>query len=229
MTANASGWRQSKWLIIVELAIFAGLFAADLAGLIPFSKTPFLLVLVVASWLLRRVSWRDMGFRAYRNNWLLTLALGVIGGAAIEAIELYVSQPFLVNVMHEQPDLSDFNDLHGNLTLTLIYIGLAWTLAAIGEEVAYRGYLQNRIADLFAPLRGAAWIGLVLMSVAFGFAHGHQGPTGVIDEGFMGLLLGLMYLGAGRNIIIPIVAHGVQDTIDVLLLYSGTYPMPGVH
>jgi len=50
--------------------------------------------------------------------------------------------------------------------------------------------------------------------------------TGIIDEGFMGLLLGLMYLGSGRNLLIPIIAHGIQDTVDVLLLYLGTYPMP---
>jgi len=66
------------------------------------------------------------------------------------------------------------------------------------------------------------------MSVMFGFAHGYQGATGVIDEGFMGLLLGLMYLGGGRNLLIPIIAHGTQDTIDVVLLYLGAYPMPAL-
>ena len=47
---------------------------------------------------------------------------------------------------------------------------------------------------------------------------------GVIDEGLMGLLLGLMYLGSGRNLAVPIVAHGVQDTIDILLIFLGRYP-----
>jgi membrane protease YdiL (CAAX protease family) len=46
----------------------------------------------------------------------------------------------------------------------------------------------------------------------------------VIDEGLMGLLLGLMYLGSGRNLAVPIVAHGVQDTIDMLLIFRGKYP-----
>jgi len=84
-------------------------------------------------------------------------------------------------------------------------------------------------ADLFMPHKMAAVVGLIVMSVIFGFAHGYQGATGIIDEGFMGLLLGLMYLGSGRNLLIPIIAHGVQDTVDVLLLYLGTYPMPALN
>jgi membrane protease YdiL (CAAX protease family) len=41
----------------------------------------------------------------------------------------------------------------------------------------------------------------------------------------MGLILGVAYLAFGRSIIVPIVAHGVQDSIDLWLLYSGNYPM----
>jgi membrane protease YdiL (CAAX protease family) len=58
----------------------------------------------------------------------------------------------------------------------------------------------------------------------FGLAHSSQGVTGIIDEGFMGLLLDLMYLGTDRNLAVLIVAHGVQDTIDAVLIYLGMYP-----
>jgi hypothetical protein len=74
-----------------------------------------------------------------------------------------------------------------------------------------------------------AWIAsLLLVNAAFGMAHAYQGITGILDEGFMGLLLGLMFLWGGEDLWIPIVAHGVQDSIDTLLLYSGHYPLPGV-
>ncbi len=46
----------------------------------------------------------------------------------------------------------------------------------------------------------------------------------MIEEGSDGLILGLMYLGYRRNLAIPIVAHGVCDTIDVALLFLGKYP-----
>jgi uncharacterized protein len=38
----------------------------------------------------------------------------------------------------------------------------------------------------------------------------------------------MMYLFGGEDLWIPIVAHGVQDSIDTVLLYSGHYPFPGV-
>ena len=56
------------------------------------------------------------------------------------------------------------------------------------------------------------------------FAHSYQGITGIIDEGLMGVLLGLMYLGTGNNLSVPVIAHGVADTVDALLIFLGTYP-----
>jgi hypothetical protein len=55
-------------------------------------------------------------------------------------------------------------------------------------------------------------------------AHANQGMTGVIEEGIAGLWLGILYLGTGRNLAVPIIAHGVADTIDVVLIFLGKYP-----
>jgi uncharacterized protein len=46
------------------------------------------------------------------------------------------------------PDLSNFPAVRGNLKLALVMIALIWILAAFGEELVYRGYLMNRVADL---------------------------------------------------------------------------------
>jgi len=40
--------------------------------------------------------------------------------------------------------------------------------------------------------------------------------------------MGLMFLRVGEDFWIPIGAHGVQDSINALLLYSGHHPFPGV-
>jgi hypothetical protein len=50
------------------------------------------------------------------------------------------------------------------------------------------------------------------------------GITGIIDEGLAGLLLGVIYLQTGRNLAVPIIAHGISDTIDFLLIFLGKYP-----
>jgi membrane protease YdiL (CAAX protease family) len=215
-------WRQSKWLILVELAIVVLIFVADAHHLIPVSKTPFLFLLAWISLRLRGLRWRDVGLLRFRN-WRTTLLLGLGGGILMELIELFLSQPLLTRLTGKQPDLSDFYALRGNLKLTGLALALTWTLAAFGEEMVWRGYLMNRVADLGNRSRLAWAASLVVVNVGFGFAHSYQGITGIIDEGFMGLLLGLLYLAT--NLSVPIVAHGVADTIDVLLLFTGKYPL----
>ena len=78
-------------------------------------------------------------------------------GFALEAFQLFVSQPLLVRFLGKQPDLEGFRALTGNLKLTLL--ALAWILAAFGEEMVYRGCLMNRVADLLNRTP-RAWIGM---------------------------------------------------------------------
>lgn len=218
-----AAWRQSKWLAFAEFAVVALIFLADKKHLIPVSKTPFLLMLGWISLRVRGLGWRDVGLTRNRS-WPLTLAFGVGAGLLMEGFELFVSQPLLIRITGRQPDFSDFQAIHGKLKLLLLFIALAWTLAAFGEEMVWRGYLMNRVADLGKRTRVAWTISLVVVNLVFGSAHSYQGITGIIDEGLMGVLLGLMYLGAGCNLFVPIIAHGVADTVDMLLIFFGKYP-----
>ena|SRR5215471_2971969 len=220
---GAAGWRESKWLAVAELGLVVLIFVADAHHLVPFSKTPFLVLLGTISLWVRRVGWRAIGLTRNRT-WAKTLALGFVLGLLMEALELFVTQPFLVRVLHKQPDFSVFRSVTGNWKLTLLFIALAWILAAFGEEMVYRGYLMNRVADLLKRTRTAWIISLFAVNIGFGMAHGYQGITGLIDEGLMGVLLGVMYLRTGRNLAVPIVAHGVADTVDFLLIFIGKYP-----
>jgi CAAX protease family protein len=221
-----AAWRQSKWLALAEFAVVALIFLADKKHLIPVSKTPFLLMLGWISLRVRGLRWRDVGLTRNRS-WPLTLALGVAAGLLMEGFELFVSQPLLIRITGKQPDFSDFQAIHGKLKLLLLFIALAWTLAAFGEEMVWRGYLMNRVADLGKRTRLAWIVSLIAVHVGFGFAHSYQGITGIIDEGFMGVLLGLLYLAAGCNLWAPIIAHGVADTVDMLLIFFGKYPGMG--
>ena len=222
-TSPANDWRQSKWLAVGELLVVVLIFVADAWHLIPFSKTPFLLAFGWISLWVRKIGWRNVGLSRYRS-WKITLTAGIGAGLLLEAFQLFVSQPLLVRLLKKQPDLSDFRPLTGNLKLTLIFLALTWTLAAFGEEMVYRGYLMNRVADLLNRTRVAWIVSLVAVHVGFGLAHAYQGATGIIDEGLMGLLLGVIYLRTGRNLSVPIIAHGIQDSIDFVLIFLGKYP-----
>ena len=79
----------------------------------------------------RKLRWRDVGLKGFRNS-KTTIALGIAAGILLESFELFVSQPILVKYLHKQPDLEVFQQLNGNLKITLLFVALAWTLAAFG-------------------------------------------------------------------------------------------------
>ena len=217
--------RDSKLLIVVELAAVAAIFVADQPGLhlIWFSKTLYLLALGWASLLARGLSWRDVGFRIPRGWWRLAF-FGVVAGILLEGLELFVTQPWLQQLTGQGPDLSDFRGIVGNPTLFALGLGLVWTLAAFGEELVYRGWLLNRLADLVGQ-RWWGWaISLLALSGLFGLAHLYQGVTGVAENAIDGLLLGLIYFASGRNLWAAIIAHGVTDSVDLTLMFTGHYP-----
>lgn len=153
--------------------------------------------------------------------------LGICAGVAMEALELFITQPLLEHIFHKPPDLSDVMELFSNWHMLLLALLLTWTLAAFGEEMAYRGYLLNRMADLLGRSRTGWTVAIVAANVVFGLAHYYQGITGMTENFIDGLLLTAVYFAAGRNLWAPILAHGVTDTVDSLLIFSRHYP--GLH
>lgn len=217
---------RSKLLFIVEMIVIAAIFYLDWIGMLPVSKTPYLFVLGWISLRLRGVHWRDVGLRSSEPGWPLTkiLVVGVSAGIAMEAVELFATQPLLTTLLQRGPDLHEFQRLVGNTPLLILGIVLAWVLAAFGEEMVWRGYILNRFGEIFGRSTSAWITSATLVTLLFGFAHFPQGATGMIENVIAGAILAAIYFVTNRNLLAPIIAHGIQDTVDVLLIYLGRYP-----
>lgn len=219
-----TGNRLRPGLLPIELALVACIFWAD--EYIPLSKTPALLIVAWGSMWLRGVTWRDAGL-ALPPRWRRLAAVGVAAGVAMWLLEFFVTMPTLQRVFGILPDLTAFNDLVGSVELLLIYLALNWVLAAFGEEMVWRGYALPRVAQ-FCGSGARAWvIALVVVNLGFGLAHLYQGPSGVIQATVAGVLLGVLYIATGRNLVVPIVAHGIGNSIDFTVMYAGLYPGVG--
>jgi uncharacterized protein len=199
------------------------LFVILLAVLRVPSKTIFLFLLGWLSLWLRRNSWKKIGMHPPANWWRTILA-----GFGISAIYQLFSIGILVPVLHRLTntnlDLSQFDSLRGNFATLAILLIVSWTIAAFGEEMAYRGYVLNRLADLFGNSQFSWGIGVMISSVLFGLGHIYQGVVGVIETFVFGTVAACLYLASKRNLWLPILFHGMNDTIGILLIFLGLYP-----
>jgi len=224
--ATPGGFRdalRAQRFLLPELLVATAILAAGFAGLLPFSATPFLVVFSVVSLWLRGEGARAVGL-ALRSDWGRTLLLGIGAGIGYQAFSLYVAEPAIARLTGKLPDVSLFAPLAGNVHFLLISLAVAWTLAALGEEFVYRGYLLTRIAHVLGDT-SRAWLGaLAVTSILFGVGHGYQGVSGMIAAGLGGFVFGLLYLATGRNLWASVIAHGTMDTVGFLLLFLGKYP-----
>jgi len=218
--------RPRPGLLAIELALIAAVFWGDSAGYVPLSKTPFLLLVAWASLRLRGQRWRDVGL-SLPARWPRLVAIGVAWGVGMWLLEFYVTMPALDRLLGYGTNLSTFNDVAGNAKVLAIYLVANWILAAFGEEMVWRGYALPRITEFVGSGRRAWIFALIIVNVAFGLAHLYQGWNGVIQAAIGGVLLGVLYLVTGRNLVAPIVAHGLGNSLDFILMYLGLYPGVG--
>ena len=211
-----SGLLQTKkWIVVAELT---SVFALCFARLFPFSIQVFLLAFTSLSLWLRGLSWRDVGLRRSKAWWKVALQ-AVLAALLIAIIVNLVTAPVVHRLVGRSANNSRFDNIRGNFATLLGWLAVAWTLAAFGEEMIFRGYLMNRVADLVGRTRTGWVISLLLSSLIFGLGHGYQGVAGVIDTATIGLLLGTLYLVSKRNLWVNIICHGVIDSISLIVLY----------
>ncbi len=98
----------------------------------------------------------------------------------------------------------------------LFFLALTWTLAAFGEEIVYRGYLQKRIRDLFGDTRIGIILAVGISSLLFGLAHTEQGTIGVILTFLDAIFFSLIKMHYDNNLWAAIIAHGASNTIGLV-------------
>ncbi len=174
----------------------------------------------------RKMAWKDIGlvfaFRGWKDfrqvllKSLIVFLVGMLG--------FLLGSVIMVNIsgIPEPADMSGYSFLSDHIIwLVLMLIGV-WTSSAIGEEIIYRGYLINRLADVFPSTRYKDTIAVLGSAVIFGLAHYQWGTTGIVQTALMGLAIGICYLKMGRRLLIMILAHAYMDTILIVQIFLGS-------
>jgi uncharacterized protein len=215
--------RERVWAAAELLVAGALVVGANVFDVVPVSETPWLVAVGWLSLRRRRLTWRTLGLKQ-PASWITTIGLALAAAVALQLLSQFVTEPIVDRVTGERPDLSRFKSLVGNLPSALVMFALIWTLAAFGEEMAYRGYVLERGAALGHHSPTAYVAAMVVVSLLFGLGHFYQGVAGVVGSTVSGLFFGVLYLKSGRNLWLPILAHGFSDTIGLAWIYLGLVP-----
>ena len=97
----------------------------------------------------------------------------------------------------------------GQLLLGIVVVAI---IPGIGEELVFRGLVQNHVYRITKNIHVAIWLGALLFSLF------HLQFYGLVPRMLLGALFGYMYYFSG-NIIYPMVAHFVNNGFTLIMLY----------
>jgi membrane protease YdiL (CAAX protease family) len=157
-----------------------------------------------------------------RREWIFNLALAFVGVIVVILFMVFILDPIITKLGLETPPESHdrFAFFLGKPILFFSYIVLVvWFGAALGEELLFRGFILNRLSDLFGTNKLGWSLALLLHAILFGTLHAYQGIPGIIGTAVVALIFGVIYLLAKRSFFPVILAHGIINTISLTAYY----------
>jgi membrane protease YdiL (CAAX protease family) len=214
---------KGRGLSLLELVLGGAIVIGhNVFHLLP-NEVPILVVLGLVSIRLREGSWPAIGL-GRPKSWWRTIAIAFAAAILVLAADQFITEPLARAIgLHANAGAAAnaLGDMKGHAWNALKGLVIVWTFAAFGEEIGYRRYLLGRAADVGNRSPFAYWIGLLVVSVPFGFGHYYQGPAGVFTSACDGLMIGATYLLSRRNLWVAVLTHGLIDTIGIALLFFG--------
>lgn len=144
-----------------------------------------------------------MPFNGWVADWNLTLVLPEYFSnwevwAKAKELEMKVLTEYITNFDNE----------------TQFFFGLLViaVLPAIGEELIFRGVIQNLFNDWFKNVHVAIWLAAIIFSAI------HLQFYGFFPRVLLGALFGYLYVWSG-NILIPMIGHFVNNGFTLLLIH----------
>lgn len=159
--------------------------------------------------------WEDLGIGVSLHSGFLlagALTLGAIGFLAAQIRAAAAAGAGLLGELRRRFGVMQHLVPHTRRELRSFY-RLSMT-AGIVEEILWRGYLIDYLADL-VPLAVAATIS----TVAFGLAHAYQGIHALPRVTIVGAAFTVLYLLSG-SVWLPIILHGAVDMLQGRYAYT---------
>lgn len=220
-----------NWIVAGIVAMFAAgllgvgalrfydLRAEDPPALAAYATAMYIGLTVIAAILLTRakVPMMRLGFGLDFRPWRY-LVLAAVGVGLIQ-LAGWLLDPLWERFFGAGRDLTRFSDIVGSPAAMIKLLALNWTVAAFGEELAFRIVLMRGIAFTLGDSRMAFGLALIVQAIVFGLIHTYQGPAGIAGTSINGLVYGGLTLAARGSIWPAAIAHGLSNTIGIVDVY----------
>jgi membrane protease YdiL (CAAX protease family) len=182
--------------------------------------------IIAATVFLKRygASWRSLGLTlpVGVREWVVTLGLALTAVVSVIVFMVFILAPMTAYFgWVNPPDAPDrWVFLLGRPWLFFAYlVGVVWIGAALGEELLMRGFVLNRLADLFGHSRMGWALAVIVHAIFFGLLHVYQGVPGIVGSGVAALIFASIYLLGKRRLLPVIIGHGIINTISLTAYY----------
>lgn len=205
-------WLLTRWGLYPLLGV------ADNAPLILRPITGFF----IAWYLLRRrqLGWGSVGLNGNLAWWQLIIATALLY-LALMAASRWLVPPLSGLLDMPTPSRPGFIlYIRGNLLATLGWIGIGWVVGGFMEECLFRGFLLNRVAEIFAGRALGLALGVVAQASLFGLLHYYSGSYAVVSAGVFAAVSGVFYLLIGRRLWPCVLAHGIWNSVSIWNVYQ---------
>jgi membrane protease YdiL (CAAX protease family) len=201
-------------------------FAAALRGFGPLGILSIIVILaggfipplgaiLVLVWVwLSRTPWREIGY-VRPPSWTRTLIVGILFGVAFK----FIMKALVMPLLGAPPVNWAYHFVTGNSAVIPMLVFTMIVTAGFGEETFYRGWMFERLGKLFGITVIAKASIVLITSVLFAAAHyASQGPLGVEQAIFTGLVFGTIFAITGR-ILMLMIAHAAFDLTALWMIY----------
>jgi membrane protease YdiL (CAAX protease family) len=179
---------------------------------------PSLVMLLLAgtSLVVRHQGPSSLGFcRPRRGHMVLVTAVVAVGWSLFQ---LAVTLPLVDHLSGQRQDMGVFADVQGDPGLLIVLLLLSWTLGALVEEAAFRGFLLTRLRQVLGHGTAGLATAVVVSSVLFGVLHSEQGLVGVVAVALDGVVFCALRLYFG-TVWAPVLAHGFNNTLGLVTFF----------
>ncbi|WP_297695182.1 type II CAAX endopeptidase family protein [uncultured Eudoraea sp.] len=213
------------FIVVAFVALILPLVGDNLIlkQLIVWAANIMMLIFVWAGMRLRGEKWSDFGltFKSISVSEAMKVFLLSVLVMVLAIVGFVIGSIIMANItgIPEGSNLGGYDYLNDNIGMLLLTLGGVYIASSFGEEVIYRAFLINRISELGQNTKKATIVAIILSSIIFGLIHYDWGPMGIVQTGFMGLVLGICYIKLKKRLWVLILAHAYMDTILMVQLY----------